>query len=826
MKSNMSQGALFIAAGSSGSLVLVLTLLLNIGVYAQTNTTSTLVNDESSLFIMVNLARIRNQILLVEKSLALNDKDMAFAHSYIPHSVIFPSIKSQLNAISSQSTSQLESLITDIPINIKAEKSKGVQTKLQSDLTAIRLLLDNISSQVIEHNASSNESFIANTIVFLLRDAEQSYRLSNAVIDTDQQQNNKNDNQQFKKVEYENSQGLVNLSKSNFEKLSSSLDERRRQEINSFFSQLENSIVRRTGIETISQLVAAIERDLAEYLSGAGSEAAAISNRSQYFTNIKNLLSDVVTEVKESSDYRGANKAAVTAYLDNYEYLEAPIEKLNASLMQDIEVDIREELRHMLREEQPPAAIENFVDGILVKLSRAKELLDNDPSLATQDQNQTAATTIKQSYPRFADIEGLSQGFGTYTGERRQMGEAEDPAKAAVRGDIDQIRIKLDESLKLYKEGKTQQAMTISRSAYLDSYENVEIPLRPIDPDFTLDMEIKFAQLRNLIQSDAGYEEVLKKTSEIKGGLDESERLVSGTGVIAPSIAFSASFSIIFREGLESALIIGTIITYLEASRNERFKKHVYYGIIVAVAVTAVTWFIAVYVIEISGASRELIEAIAGISAVAILFWVSFWVLNKIETKKWIEFVKAKVWKATTTGSVMVFVMLSFFTVYREGFETVLFYQALLSFAKYMEWYVMVGMVLGSAVIMGVALGVRKLGKKLPLKVLFGLTMAIGAYMSITFIGNATREFQEIGYISTTHLIGIIPRLEINLATMTGIHPTLETTIAQVVLLSVYVIGALYILIIQPRKKKAIEASRKSMADLEKRRSFSTDQYK
>lgn len=826
MKSNMSQGALFIAAGSSGSLVLVLTLLLNIGVYAQTNTTSTLVNDESSLFIMVNLARIRNQILLVEKSLALNDKDLAFAHSYIPHSVIFPSMKSQLNAISSQSTSQLESLITDIPINIKAEKSKGVQTKLQSDLTAIRLLLDNISSQVIEHNASSNESFIANTIVFLLRDAEQSYRLSNAVIDTDQQQNNKNDNQQFKKVEYENSQGLVNLSKSNFEKLSSSLDERRRQEINSFFSQLENSIVRRTGIETISQLVAAIERDLAEYLSGAGSEAAAISNRSQYFTNIKNLLSDVVTEVKESSDYRGANKAAVTAYLDNYEYLEAPIEKLNASLMQDIEVDIREELRHMLREEQPPAAIENFVDGILVKLSRAKELLDNDPSLATQDQNQTAATTIKQSYPRFADIEGLSQGFGTYTGERRQMGEAEDPAKAAVRGDIDQIRIKLDESLKLYKEGKTQRAMTISRSAYLDSYENVEIPLRPIDPDFTLDMEIKFAQLRNLIQSDAGYEEVLKKTSEIKGGLDESERLVSGTGVIAPSIAFSASFSIIFREGLESALIIGTIITYLEASRNERFKKHVYYGIIVAVAVTAVTWFIAVYVIEISGASRELIEAIAGISAVAILFWVSFWVLNKIETKKWIEFVKAKVWKATTTGSVMVFVMLSFFTVYREGFETVLFYQALLSFAKYMELYVMVGMVLGSAVIIGVALGVRKLGKKLPLKVLFGLTMAIGAYMSITFIGNATREFQEIGYISTTHLIGIIPRLEINLATMTGIHPTLETTIAQVVLLSVYVIGALYILIIQPRKKKAIEASRKSMADLEKRRSFSTDQYK
>ena len=96
--------------------------------------------------------------------------------------------------------------------------------------------------------------------------------------------------------------------------------------------------------------------------------------------------------------------------------------------------------------------------------------------------------------------------------------------------------------------------------------------------------------------------------------------------------------------------------------------------------------------------------------------------------------------------------------------------------------------------------------------------MGIGAYMSIAFMGNAIREFQELGYIPTTHLIGIVPRFDINLATMTGIHPTLETIVAQFILLSVYIIGSLYILIIQPRKKKAIEASRKSMADLEKRK--------
>ena len=312
-----------------------------------------------------------------------------------------------------------------------------------------------------------------------------------------------------------------------------------------------------------------------------------------------------------------------------------------------------------------------------------------------------------------ANIQGLSEGFGVYTGERHSMGQSSESAKGMVRGDIDQIRTELDDMLQLYKKGSYDQAFSTSRSAYLDNFENIELPLRPINPDFTLDMEIKFAQLRNLIESKAPYEKVQDKTGEIKQGLDESEREVSGTGVIAPAISFSGSFSIIFREGLESALIIAAILTYIEASRNERFKKHVYVGIVIAVAATAVTWFIAQYIIEISGANRELIEAIAGLSAVAVLFWVSFWVLNKIETKKWIEFVKAKVWKATTTGSVIVFAMLSFFTVYREGFETVLFYQALLSFAKYMEWYVVDWFYLGPRIDIMHSLYHQKIGQEI-----------------------------------------------------------------------------------------------------------------
>jgi high-affinity iron transporter len=740
------------------------------------------VDDAKALIMIVNLERIRAQLLLAGQAMQAGDTESAFAHSFISHTTIFPAVKQPLRDLDAQQATRLESALTDLPLRIRAGAS--VQ-QVDSDIQNAIGLVDNTLGAI---GHEGDKGIASQATAYLLRDAVQSYELSE---------------NGAKQVDHENAVGLVQVAEMKYLTIAGQMSTSRDTEIQQFFSELKTIISEKQPIESVSRLATAIERDLQEDLMV--SAGATGGQHTAYFATIRDLLAKVVESVN-AGDYETADQHAITAYLDNYEYLEAPIEKHDAELMVDIEIAMREELREMIRDEEPASEIEEHVQGILVKLDQAEELLDSDPEL------QNAAPSGQAG---FADIEGLSQGFGTYEGERAEMGEAEDPAKAEVRANIDQIRLKLDEMLALYQQGNKEGALLTARSAYLDSYENVEIPLRPIDPDFTLEMEIKFAELRNLLQAGAPYEQVLGKTAEIKQGLDESERLVQGTGVIAPTIAFSTSFSIIFREGLESALIVGAILTYLEASRNERFKKHVYYGIVLAFAGTAATWFAAEYIIEISGAGRELIEAIAGVSAVAVLFWVSFWILNKVETKKWIEFVKAKVWKATTTGSVMVFVMLSFFTVYREGFETVLFYQAMLSFAKYMEWYVAAGLVSGLAVITGVTFLVRKLGKKLPLRVLFALTMGIGAYMSIAFMGNAVREFQEVGYIPTTHMIGTIPRLEINLATMTGIHPTLETVVAQIILLAVYLAGSLYVLVIKPRRQQAIESARKSRADLE-----------
>lgn len=769
--------------------------LLSSSVYGAQNIE---LSSSDLVLVTVNLQRILEQMNLVQTSLTNEDNTRAFEHAYISHSIIFPSIKDKLKEIDQNSTDRLESLLIDLPIMVR---SSSQMSEIVTKIIQIKDILNGINSAILDPNSSGYNSTISSTIIVLLNDTSKFYQLSDFG-------NSKNPSSL---VDYENAMGMVDISHMLYKNISKVFDDSKQKELESFFDDLKNSLLSKSDIQSITVLINALQTNLAE------NESDTPSNGSlrPYFANIKNLLSDIDVAIRNDSDYSSAEKYATTAYLDNFEYLEAPLEKVDPILMKNLELMMREQLRELLKNSQQSEAIV-LLNNITTNLSKAANLLNiNYENLETSD---TAGYSVplreNTQLNNLTDITGLSKGFGTYSGIKKGFGVSTDSEKTGVRIDIDSLRIKLVELLQKYKEGENDEAFMAARSAYLDSYERIEVPLRPINPDYTLDMEIKFAELRNLILQHQPYPRVEAKVVEIRSGLDESERLVTGTGTLAPSLAFSTSFSIIFREGLESALIIGAILTYLEASRNSHYKKHVYLGIVIAIIATVITWFIAQFVIDITGASKELIEAIAGILAVAVLFWVSFWILNKVETKKWIEFVKAKVWQATTTGSVMVFAMLSFFTVYREGFETVLFYQAMFSFAKNMETFVFLGLVLGLAVIISVVFIIRRLGKKLPLRVLFGLTMAIGAYMSIAFIGNAIREFQEIGYISTTHLFGIIPRLEINLATMTGIHPTLETTIAQILLLSVYLVGCLYILILQPRRKKLVEASRKSMANL------------
>ena len=665
---------------------------------------------------------------------------------------IFPLQLQHLRQSDSQVTDEIHILLLDIHNDIGSSEPQP--------------LLENISSvKNLLNQYEINSPDYGKTTAQILVIVDEQYQIAT----------NEDD-----KISYELSTNLLNISLELFQ--NTDYDQRLTLEIQSFLTELKTKMENRDDFLSVGTLITAINRDL------VGTETI-VYDKQLLYDNIRQLYKELLVAI-DNGDYVTAEELAIEAYLENFEYLEADIEKVDSDLLYSLELDMREELRDMIKNKQDPKIIRIFLEESIL------------PDLADTEQKiQSLGNTGLESTVLEKDL--------------KTMGDSTDQEKSGVRGEIDFIRDTLQVMLVQYDDGDYDSAYTSARSAYLDSYEFVEIPLRAIDPDFTLEVEFQFAELRNLIKQQAEYDEVKEVAIAIKRNLDESERIVSGTGTLAPTIAFTSSFAIIFREGLESVLILGAIMTYLEASRNTQFKKYIYYGIIAAFGATAITWIIASYVIEISGANRELIEAIAALSATAVLFYVSFWVLNKIEHKKWMEFVKAKVWQATTTGSVMVFVMLSFFTVYREGFETVLFYQAMSGFAKYMEGYVALGFIFGILSLLGVYYIMRKLGKKLPLRALFGLTMGVGAYLSIAFLGNAIRELQVLEIVPYTGLIGIIPRLDINLATMTGIYPTLETLIAQVILLGVYLVASSYVLILRPLKEKHLASLRKSRRNVD-----------
>ena len=661
-------------------------------------------------------------------------------------------------------------------LNLLRESNVEPATDLHLLLLDIHSKIENNAPQVdILENISTAERYlgkfpksahISSVVSDILTTADDSYQVAIS----------KNDNEQYS-ISASLVDAAINLFNSD-----SSFDQRQAEELNSFFTDLKSQIAEKRDFVPVGKLITTIQRDL------TGTDSAT-SDQDALYDTIRQHYDQTLSAVKDG-DYAKAEEHVIAAYLDNFEYLESDIGKADENLLHKMELNMRETLRTMVQEKKSFDEIQSFInDPILVDLDKTKSMIPKQPQGA-QNTMETKKTT-------------------------KEMGSATEDQKSGVRSEIDFIRTTLQTTLNQYKEGNTQAAFISARTAYLDSYEHVEIPLRTIDPDFTLEVELQFAQLRSLISQGADYPQVEQAAIAVKRSLDESERLVTGTGQLAPTIAFTSSFAVIFREGLESVLILGAIITYLEASRNTKFKPFVYYGIAVAVAATAVTWLVASYVITISGANRDLIEAIAALSATAVLFYVSFWILNKIEHKKWMEFVKAKVWQATTTGGTIVFVMLSFFTVYREGFETVLFYEAMLGFAKYMELYVILGFVVGMASLLGVYFVTRKLGKRLPLKMLFGLTMGVGAYLSIAFLGNAVRELQTLDIISFTSLIGTVPRLDINMAKMTGIYPTLETIIAQIIMLGIYLVAASYVLVLKPKKEERIATMRKSRREID-----------
>ena len=227
-------------------------------------------------------------------------------------------------------------------------------------------------------------------------------------------------------------------------------------------------------------------------------------------------------------------------------------------------------------------------------------------------------------------------------------------------------------------------------------------------------------------------------------------------------------------------MIVAAILAALKATGAVAAIRYVHLGWGLALISGIFTWALAQTVLTVSGAQRELIEGITSI-------WVSYWLVSKAEARKWQEYIRGKVQGALTTNRIFALVGVSFLAVYREAFETVLFYQALWLESETAQSYVVWGFLVGVGLLALLVAAVFKLGLRIPLRLFFGVSSALLYLLAFVFAGQGIKSLQAAGWFSATPLQDLpqVPSL--------GIYPTLETSMAQGVMIIALLIALFWL---------------------------------
>jgi len=385
---------------------------------------------------------------------------------------------------------------------------------------------------------------------------------------------------------------------------------------------------------------------------------------------------------------------------------------------------------------------------------------------------------------------------------------ADDGQFTEARAQVATARQLTQQAVDAAANGDRERGYELARTAYLDHFEHAEVPLRLRDPNLVLDVEFAFAELRNGIRDGKPVGELRDTEQEILLALRDVDRTLAEKGFVAPLLAFLFSFGILFREGLECVLLIAILLGSLGSGRATGYRRPLALGVLAAIGATVLTWLLATLVLDIAPVQRELLEGVTAVVAVVVLFLVSFWLVAQLEQRRRLEFTRARVASAIAAGSSLAFAGLGFTAVYREGFETVLFYQALAIFAKGLGLWVVLGAAAAAGALGLAAYAVIGLGRKLPFKQLLVAGASTLLLLSVAFAGNAVRSLQEAAWLPVTPIDGDWARLPIFIAELTGIHPTREGILVQVALLGVYVAGAAYLFGWKRLRRRPLETAR------------------
>lgn len=344
---------------------------------------------------------------------------------------------------------------------------------------------------------------------------------------------------------------------------------------------------------------------------------------------------------------------------------------------------------------------------------------------------------------------------------------------------IELARSLLAQSLTIYNPTAPAPALDLALRAYLDGFEPLEPTLKARNADQMAATETAMINYRAAVQRGAPTEEVKSLAALADQSLIASGQTLN-QGEASDSSAFAGSFIILFREGLEAILVLVAMVTFLKRSEQPGAMKYLHGGWILALILGAFTWLAATMLIDISGAQRELTEGLTGLLAVAVLVFVGLWMHSQSMAGRWQAYIQAQIKAHLSKQSLWGLGLLSFIAVYREVFETVLFYSAM--WEQGAHGAILAGIGVAGLSLFAVGYFLFRTSRSLPIREYFLYSSLFVGLIAVVLAGKAAKSLQEAGWLNVTRIP--VPKFD-----WLGLFPTAQTLAMQAAVLAVVVIG-------------------------------------
>lgn len=453
-------------------------------------------------------------------------------------------------------------------------------------------------------------------------------------------------------------------------------------------------------------------------------------------------------------------------------------------------------------------AITAKVDALTADLNATAQTLDADTSLADPKTyaKQRAEETAKERKKLDAAKKNSSKGKG-------------DRTWSDVASEMNVI---LDKAYKAAISGKGAEGSSLVNNAYYQYYEKLGFEknvMNAISGDRVSQVEYQFKMTRKTMRDGGSQKEIKKLVDDLKSWLVEdaatldagaTSNVNSFTKFITSSVG--QAFLILIREGLEALLVVAAVIAYLVKSGNKRFTKFIYLGVLAGLAGSGLIAVLFTFLFGGSGPIQEISEGVCALIAMAMLLWTSNWMLNKSSVEAWNRYIRNKTEAAVASaqskmeagegvsfGMVVSLAMLSFLAVFREGAETVIFYESIYSMSQDSRgmW---IGGIAAAVVLLIIFFVLRFTSVKIPIGPFFLVTSILMAVLVVIFAGGGIHALIEGDLIEGTYLSNVPTNDWI------GLYPYVECLVAQA-LAAIAVITLFVVGFVKKRKLKISDIS-------------------